>query len=115
MARHIGLTNTNLYRTIVKTTALEDVKDDNGYRVLSEGRELTEIFGPYVREQDNRSYSTISSYKRVPTGEKNRWGGDVVNYVKTATIEREYQKLTPVFKKLADDTFVLSHEWIKYA
>lgn len=126
MARNMEETRTDIYRTVVKTTYLEDVpsktergQTDPGGKA---GRTYVQIYGPHAESWFSRDYSGRRTYKWVDDGvypDKDQYGrphwraGQVKQKtVDTATKVVQHQKLTSVLSINPNGSLTLGLDWI---
>jgi hypothetical protein len=120
MARNMPEGNVGIYRTVVKTTFLEDSqektsewnRDTGKYEAVSAhkaGEVVTEIFGPYVSKSQNQNYSQYVGYRKVQE-EGKPWP----DWIKVAEHEAHHQKLTPVLALQPSGALTLDLDWVDY-
>ena len=127
MARKMSEQSTAVFRTVVKTTYLEDVPRTESWGQVDPGgkKDVTyvDIFGPYDDASRSRNYSMRGIHKEVSDGvypEKDQWGRPhwragkpKTKWEKTANQYVEHQVLTPVFAFQPNGTLKLELDWVK--
>lgn len=121
MARTMPEKNTGVYRTVVKTTYLEDSKETGWYTkepINKAGDSITQVFGPYGTKAANGNYSYIPHTKRVQTGvyDKGHWkeGQPMYDYVPVTSVTWECQELRPVLALNSSGSLELALDWVTY-
>lgn len=115
MARRMNDKQLTMYRAVVTTKFLEE--QIVGWQIFREGDVVTDIFGPYKREQDARDWTEYQTTRKELTGKKLKasWGEyDEVKYVPLVEQTRKYQRLEPVFHLTPEKGLQLGLEWVTY-
>jgi hypothetical protein len=136
--------STGVYRTVVRTTFLEDSEettwtyegDSYPYKrvqvpVHKKGDVIVEIFGPYANKPQNQNYSTIPHYRVVDKGPRykredygymtdDQWNKSWYStyrdteYVPITETKSERQELRAVFALLPSGAIVQDLDWVSY-
>lgn len=142
MARIMGEKSTGIYRTVVRTTYLEDSQeltwgydgDSHPYKRIEKpvhvkGDVVVEVFGPYANKPQNQNYSVIPHYRTVDNGPNykrenygymtdDQWARSwysksrSIDYIPVTRVETEKQELRPVLALLPSGALVQDLDWV---
>lgn len=119
MARIMSEKQTEVYRTVVRVTYLEDGPVDNHYDYESRsyekkpqwyaGQTKAEVFGPHSEKSVNRDYSYEDGCRYKYNEETKKH-----DYVKVADVTVEKQVLKPVLALNEHGALELALDWVRY-
>lgn len=119
MARMMFEKQTEVYRTVVRVTYLEDSPMTREYDWASSsyiekprwraGQSFTDVFGPYSSKSVNQNYSYHNGWQYTYNEETKKQ-----DYVKVADVVVEKQVLKPVLALNQNGSLELALDWVTY-